>query len=225
VPGFASHPDVPDPLLVLDPRVLPTRVADRAFFAGPTKTVARRLLGGWLVRNRRGRTFGARIVEVEAYLGEKDAAAHSYGGRRTPRVEPMYGPGGFFYVYPVYGMHYCANVVTRGRGIPEAVLLRAAEHPGSPPALLRGPAKLCRAFGIVRGDSGKDLVGSIDFEIRLDSAPRREIEASPRIGVDYAGEAATWPLRFFLRNHPAVSGRRVSGVTRRSARSPSSSTR
>ena len=134
----------PDPRLVFDPRASGLAEPGRAFFRRDTVRVARDLVGAWISRRWRGRWYGARIVETEAYLGPKDRAAHSWGGRRTPRIEPMYADGGHLYVFLVYGMHHCANVVTRREGVAEAVLLRAAEGPpGSPPRLLAGPGKLC----------------------------------------------------------------------------------
>ena len=200
----------PDPRLVIDPAALRLAEAPRAFFRRDTARVARELVGAWLVRRYRGRWYGGRIVETEAYLGEPDRAAHSWGGRRTPRVEPMYADGGHLYVFLVYGMHHCANVVTRGVGRPEAVLLRSAEAPGgAPERLLSGPGKLCAALGITTADSGRDLLGDGERRIRVLRPPRRRVRigASPRIGVDYAGEAAAWPLRFFDRDSGAVSGR------------------
>src|SRR5262245_25599963 len=145
----------PDPRLAFDPDALGLREADRAFFRGNTIRVARGLLGAWIGRRWRGTWYGGRIVETEAYLGAGDRAAHSWAGRRTPRVEPMYRDGGHLYVFLVYGMHYCANVVTRAEGVPEAVLLRAAAAPdGAPERLLSGPAKLCAALAITTRDSG-----------------------------------------------------------------------
>jgi DNA-3-methyladenine glycosylase len=120
----------------------------------------------------------------------------------------MYGDGGLLYVFFVYGMHYCANVVTRVEGDPQAVLLRAAEGPpGSPARLMSGPARLCAALGVTKAASGVDLVGSGRFRIFLRAGRRPSIAVSPRIGVDYAGEAAAWPLRFFDAGSPAVSGK------------------
>lgn len=199
----------PDRLLRFDPDALGLKAAPRAFFRRETITVAKDLVGAWFARRWRGAWYGGRIVETEAYLGEKDAAAHSRNGRRTPRVEPMYGDGGTLYVFFVYGMHYCANVVTRRSGDPQAVLLRAAEGPeGAPSRLLSGPARLCAALGVTRSASGLDLVRGGRFRIFLDAGPRPAIGVSPRIGVDYAGEAAAWPLRFFDRGSAAVSRRK-----------------
>jgi DNA-3-methyladenine glycosylase len=149
-----------------------------------------------------------RIVETEAYLGARDAAAHSFGGRRTARVEPMYAEGGHLYVYFVYGMHTCANVVTARAGRAEAVLLRAAQGPPDAPLLLSGPGKLGAALGLAVADSGRDLVGGGEFALfRKPSGRQPRIGESPRIGVDYAGEASAWPLRFFDLDAPAVSRR------------------
>jgi DNA-3-methyladenine glycosylase len=119
----------------------------------------------------------------------------------------MYMDGGHLYVFLVYGMHHCANVVTRPAGIPEAVLLRAAESTGQTPAkLLSGPGKLCAALGITVEYSGTDLLS--DGDLCLFKAPGEtpDIGVSKRIGVDYAGDAAEWPLRFFDLNSASVSG-------------------
>ena len=198
----------PDPRLRFEPGELDLRPAPRDFFRRDTVRVARDLIGAWFARRYRGRWYGGRIVETEAYIGPGDAAAHSWKGRRTARVEPMYGDGGTLYVFFIYGMHYCANVVTRRAGDPQAVLLRAAEGPaGSPERLLAGPARLCAAMGITKAASGDDLVGGDEFRVFLSSRKRRRIGVSPRIGVDYAGEAAAWPLRFFDADSEAVSVR------------------
>ncbi|MDQ6893364.1 MAG: DNA-3-methyladenine glycosylase [Acidobacteriota bacterium] len=203
----------PDPRLLFRLEELGLSEPPRRFYRRDTVAVARDLVGAWIARRYRGRWYGARIVETEAYLGMDDAAAHTAGGRRTARVEPMYADGGHLYVFLVYGMHHCANVVTARAGIPHAVLLRAAEGPeGSsvPAKLLSGPGKLCEALGITVRDSGRDLVG--DGPIRVFRRRRgraARLGVSPRIGVDYAGEAAGWPLRFFDRDSAAVSGRRL----------------
>jgi DNA-3-methyladenine glycosylase len=197
----------PDPRLAFDPRALRLAEPPRAFYRRNTVAVARSLVGAWLARRWRGRWYGARIVETEAYLGPADRAAHSWGGRRTPRVEPMYADGGHLYVFLVYGMHFCANVVTRSEGVAEAVLLRAAEGgEPAPPRMLSGPGKLCGALGITTRDSGRDLVGGT---VRIFVGPRRRrrLGVSTRIGIDYAGEATAWPLRFYDPDSPAVSVR------------------
>jgi len=198
----------PDSRLRLDPEAMRLEEFARAFYLQKTAVVARRLIGAWIARRHNGRWFGARIVETEAYLGSADAAAHSWRGRHTPRVAPMYMAGGHLYVFFVYGMHHCANIVTRREGVPEAVLLRAAEGPpGAPTKLLSGPGRLCAALGITTARSGEDLLQGSD--LRVFREPRQhhaEIGISSRIGVDYAGEARELPLRFFDIRSPAVSG-------------------
>jgi DNA-3-methyladenine glycosylase len=120
----------------------------------------------------------------------------------------MYADGGHLYVYFVYGMYHCANVVTRRAGVPEAVLLRAGESPGgATPKLLSGPAKLCAALGISTRDSGRDLLGAGPIRIFRRRGRRPRVEVSARVGVDYAGQAAAWPLRFFDADSLAVSRR------------------
>jgi DNA-3-methyladenine glycosylase len=203
--------NAPDPRLALDPAELGLVEPGRSFYRRGTVSVARSLVGAWIARRWRGRWYGGRIVETEAYLGAEDRAAHSWAGRRTPRVEPMYAEGGHLYVYFVYGMHHCANVVTRGEGIAEAVLLRAAEGPEAAPArLMAGPGRLCAALAITTGFSGLDLLGEGPVRIFRGRFRRRGIAVSSRIGVDYAGGAKDWPLRFFDRSSAAVSVNRPS---------------
>jgi DNA-3-methyladenine glycosylase len=122
----------------------------------------------------------------------------------------MYMDGGHLYVFLVYGMHYCANIVTRPEGEGEAVLLRAAEGPpGAPAKLLSGPGKLCAALGISAASTGADLLSGGDLRLFRRCGEQPEISTSRRIGVDYSGEAAAWPLRFFDKNSPAVSHLRL----------------
>ena len=197
----------PDPRLQLDLQTFKLSELPREFFRQDTVQVARAILGAWFARRHEGNWYGARIVETEAYLGSADAAAHSWRGRRTPRVEPMYLDGGHLYVFLVYGMHHCANIVTRTLGIAEAVLLRAAETPRrNSPKLLSGPGKLCAALGITTRQSGVDLLSNGDLRIFKSPDDAPNIGVSKRIGVDYAGEAAEWPLRFFDSNSSSVSG-------------------
>jgi DNA-3-methyladenine glycosylase len=194
----------------------------RSFYLQPTLTVARRLLGKVLMHETADGVAAGRIVEVEAYRGPSDRAAHSRGGHRSPRNEVMYGPPGHAYVYFIYGMHHCVNVVTQPRDVPEAVLIRALEPivgvdlmrqrrrlPDAPEArLCRGPGALCQALGIDRSRNGADLVrGPLRILDRPTVAPPR-IRRTPRIGVDYAGTHAARPWRFLVIDSPAVSGRR-----------------
>ena len=197
----------PDPRLRFDPQSLGLTEFRREFFLTDTARVAREIIGTWFARRYKNQWYGARIVETEAYLGSRDEAAHSRRGRRTPRVEPMYQEGGHLYVFFVYGMHHCANVVTRPEGVAEAVLLRAAEGPGDTPAkLLSGPGRLCKALGITVASSGMDLLADGDLRLFHGSSKNADVGTSRRIGVDYSGEAANWPLRFFDRNSQSVSG-------------------
>jgi DNA-3-methyladenine glycosylase len=202
------------------------RALPRAFYLQPTLRVARALLGKLLVHESREGLASGRIVEVEAYRGPRDRAAHSYGGHRSARNEAMWGPSGHAYVYLIYGLHHCLNVVTQEPGVPEAVLIRALEpiagealmrrrrglDPGAPPwRLCRGPGALCQALGIDRTLDRADLCrGRLRL---LDAAPvpARLVARTPRIGVDYAGGDATHPWRFVLRGTRAASGRRVPG--------------
>ena len=199
------------------------RPLSRDFYLQPTLRVARALLGKVLVHETPAGCAAGRIVEVEAYRGPADRAAHSFGGRRSTRNEVMWGPPGRAYVYFIYGMHYCINVVTRPAGSPEAVLLRALEPVGGEarmrrrralpdaPAwrLCRGPGALCRALGIERGANGVDLVRG---RLRLLDAPMvagHDVARTPRIGIDYAGDWVSRPWRFVVRGSAAVSGRRT----------------
>lgn len=157
----------------------------RDFFARPSPLVARELLGCFLLRQVGDLTLRARICETEAYLGPTDPASHAFHGR-TPRTAPMFGPAGIAYVYFIYGMHYCFNVVTGREGEPEAVLIRGAVA-GTPeaPQLLAGPALLCRAFSIDLSCNGEDLcrpgLSRIWFEVdpRWTSSPL----VTARVGV------------------------------------------
>ena len=206
-------------------------VVPGAFYTLPTLRVARALLGKILVhRSRVGLTAG-RIVEVEAYRGPGDHAAHSAGGRRTPRNEVMWGPAGHLYVYFTYGMHHCCNVVTRAAGEPEAVLLRALEpvtgldlmqrrrglsDGASEHQLCRGPGNLCRAMGIDRRLNGADLLHGPVLILDAPRLPAGRIAPSPRIGVAYAGADAVRPWRFHVRDSPAVSRRALRAARVRS---------
>jgi DNA-3-methyladenine glycosylase len=198
---------IPHPCLLFDPEALGLMEFPRSFYLLDTTRVAREIIGAWLARWYRNQWYGAQIVETEAYLGSSDAAAHSHQGRRTRRVEPMYTEGGHLYVFFVYGMHHCTNVVTQPEGIAEAVLLRAAEGPpGTPEKLLSGPGRLSAGLGVSVKFSGMDLLSGGDIRIFQRSGESRTIGVSKRIGVDYAGAAAEWPLRFFDISSKALSG-------------------
>lgn len=200
------------------PRKLP-----KQFYLHDTVSVSRALLGCVLWRRLdHGELLAARIVETEAYLGANDMASHARRGLRSPRNESMYLEGGHAYVYFTYGMHWCMNVVTQEADLAEAVLLRAAEplrgidsmRERRPKAkkeweLMNGPGKICMAMDIDRRMDGQSLRGDAlwlterDIEVSDD-----DIAVSPRVGIDNSGDAAAWPLRFFLRGHRHVSAHR-----------------
>ena len=173
----------------------------RSFYDRETTMVARELLGKLLVLGDR---IG-RIVETEAYLGSHDQAAHSAGGL-TPRNAPMFGPPGHAYVYLIYGIYCCMNVVTEREGHAAAVLLRALDPVANLSGKTRGPGLLCNAMGIDRQLTGRDL-GSDDFYIAADSQSKLPVKIvkRPRIGVDYAGHWARRHLRFYIAGNPFVS--------------------
>jgi DNA-3-methyladenine glycosylase len=172
------------------------KVLGREFFARDTVEVARDVLGKMLVRQVDGSTLFGRLVEVEAYLGPDDQAAHSFRGRRSPRNEVMYGVAGHAYVYFTYGMHHCLNFVTREAGVPQAVLARALE-PGPGVGRCGGPGLLCRSLGIDRALNGVDLAPP-DLYLVDDGFVAERIYVTPRIGVGNTGDWARRPLRFCL---------------------------
>jgi DNA-3-methyladenine glycosylase len=187
----------------------------RPFYEQSTLQVARQLLGKYLVRkNPDGKTVG-RIVETEAYVGPKDLACHASRGR-TARTEIMFGPAGHAYVYFIYGMYYCLNIVTEAMDHPSAVLIRALEpvdgielmkqrrRTEEIRKLANGPGKLCQGFAIDKSLNGADVCGSVLYvEDRGEPAPK--ILATPRIGVDYAGKWKDKPWRFLIRGNEFVS--------------------
>lgn len=178
----------------------------RRFYRRETLTVARDLLGRVLCRRDSGGVvLRGRIVEVEAYDGPLDRASHAHRGP-TERNRAMFAAGGLAYVYLVYGMHHCLNVVTGERGFPAAVLIRAIELADRPPAAASGPGKLCRELGIDRTFDGCSLGGRRLWIERGSTVDDRHVRRTPRIGVDYAGEWAARRYRFIWRGHPAISG-------------------
>lgn len=191
----------------------------RSFYSRSASKVARDLLGCVLV-HRPPHTTGflaGRVVETEAYVGERDRACHAHAGR-TDRNAVMYGPPGYAYVYFIYGMYDMLNVVCQPEGRPEAVLIRAVEPLEGVASMRRrrgvrhdrdlanGPGKLCRAFGVTRRAHDRiDLTGDILWIEPAPGLDRARIERGPRIGVDYAGADALRPLRFWLAGSPHVS--------------------
>lgn len=180
------------------------RKLQREFYDRDTILVARELLGMYLVHVVAGVERVGRIVEVEAYLGPHDLAAHSARGR-TERTKVMFGPPGHAYVYLIYGIHHCVNVVTQSEGHASAVLLRALAPVNNVEQRTQGPGLLCKAMDIDKRLNGHDLL-SDDFYI---AAPRHAehftIVKRPRIGVDYAGPWAKRLLRFYIKGNLYVS--------------------
>lgn len=197
---------------------------DRTFYNRNTVDVARELLGKVLARKINGLTLKGRIVETEAYLGVIDKAAHSYGGKKTKRVEIMYGPPGRAYIYLIYGMYYCFNVVTKEEGVPEAVLIRGIEPLEGIETmsqnrydkslsqltscqyknLSNGPGKLCIAMNLDKSLNGEDLCGNRLY-IEEGLVDDFNIVSCKRIGIDYAEEAKDFLLRFYIKNNKFVS--------------------
>ncbi|HVP64205.1 MAG TPA: DNA-3-methyladenine glycosylase [candidate division Zixibacteria bacterium] len=207
----------------VNPQLLRKRIA-REFFDRDPREVAPELLGKLLVR-RQGRTLLAgRIVEIEAYLGEGDPAAHAYSGR-TPRNAVLFGPAGHAYIYFIYGMHFCANISCMKEGEAGGVLLRALEPIvgvaemaesrglvlGEHPSVVKlrqiasGPGRLCQALGITRErDNGKDLCGAkSDLWVADDDHEPARVISTPRIGIR---KAVDEPLRYFIAENRYVSG-------------------
>ncbi len=198
------------------PRVLPQQ-----FYNRDTLTVARELLGQLLVRDLEEQQLSGQIVEVEAYVGESDTASHASPGP-TDRNAPMYGPPGHAYVYLIYGIHHCLNVVTEPSGFPAAILIRAiapleglrtmrqlrgSQHPDR--NLTRGPGRLCQALDVDLRFDGSTLY-SAERPLRIEegqSIPDGKVARSPRIGVrgDEAALTARW--RFYVRDNRWVSGK------------------
>lgn len=194
---------------------------NREFYLRDTLTIARDLLGKYLVRKIDGTYLIGRITETEAYIGASDKACHAYGGKMTPRTKTLYKQGGTSYVYFVYGMYHCMNVVTEPKDEAAAVLLRGLEFVKGleEASILRygkelealskyqlknfanGPGKLCKAMDITREQNNMDLCGREFFitdHVEGIENPKFEMGISPRIGIDYSEEAKDFPWRFFI---------------------------
>ncbi len=174
-------------------------------------------MGKVLVHEIEGQRLAVKIIEAEAYMGVEDKAAHSYGGKRTPRVEVMYGDPGHAYMFLIYGMYCCFNVVTREKGIPQAVLIRAAEplegiqwmaqqRYGKPyeelsksqlKGFTNGPGKLCKALSMDRSHNGIDLCGD-QIYLEKGTGENFHVIATKRVGIDYAEEAKDYLWRFYI---------------------------
>ena len=189
----------------------------REFYQTNALEVAKNLLGLVLVHETKEGIIKGKIVEVEAYMGSSDAAAHSYKNTRSTRTEIQYGYGGYAYIYLIYGMYYCMNIVTNTIDKPEAVLIRALEpiegidimkhnrNTDNMYNLCSGPGKLCSAMNIDRANYGMDLCGN---QLYLETSKLQEdieIVATKRINIDYAGEAKDYLWRYTIKDNKFVS--------------------
>ena len=187
----------------------------RKFYTRPTLTVAKDLLGKFVVRKWWGKKIVGKIVETEAYIGIEDKASHAFLGKRTKRNEAEYLIGGYIYIYLVYGMHLQFNISTSIEGKPECVLIRALEPVSLNPKryilnpnLSNGPGKLCRYLKLNKSFYGEDMARSerIWLEDSGEKIKKSGIAAAPRIGIDYAGKYwSKIPWRFYLKENPFVS--------------------
>lgn len=197
---------------------------DCQFYNRPTLEVAKDLLGKVLVKREKNYVLRGRIVETEAYIGAIDKAAHCYGNKMTPRTRVMFGEPGRAYVYLIYGMYYCLNVVTEPEGAAAAVLIRGIEPLEGMEAmaynryqreldsltkpqlkgLTNGPGKLCKAFNITK-EHNEAALWSERFYITDTEAQPFEIVTTKRINIDYAQEAIDFPWRYYIKNNPYVS--------------------
>ena len=190
----------------------------REFYLGDAISVGKALLGKIIVKKRKnGEIFSGRITEVEAYMGINDKASHSYNGRRTKRTEVMYKEGGYSYVFLIYGMYECFNVIVSTKEDPQAVLIRGLEPLNNKETMFierkvkkekdisNGPGKLTKALGITKEDNGEDLVLSENIWIEDDGYEVKDIIETKRIGIDYAEEYALKPWRFYIKDNIFIS--------------------
>ena len=192
-------------------------ILNREFYTRDAVTVAKELLGKVLVKKRGRKLFKGRITEVEAYLGAEDKASHSYNNRRTARTEVMYKEGGYSYVFLIYGMYDCFNVTASVKDNPQAVLIRGVEPLDNRELMMaerkvkkekdisNGPGKLTKALGITKEYNGIDLTDKKSLWIEDDGYIPEKITETTRIGIDYAGEDALKPWRFYITDSIYVS--------------------
>ena len=188
---------------------------NKSFFAKSSEYVAKAILGDSLILRTKKYTLAAKIVETESYFGRDDDASHSFGGKVTPRNKIMYERAGLIYVYFIYGMHWCFNVVTSKKGDPQAVLIRALQPLegievmkrkrgiSDTKRLTNGPCKWTKSFGIDSKFSGKDITGD---EIFIAKGPKNfKITKAKRVGIEYATKSKDKLLRFYIESNPFVS--------------------
>ncbi|SFR72989.1 DNA-3-methyladenine glycosylase [Anaeromicropila populeti] len=190
---------------------------DKDFYRQDALILAKALLGKVLVHETAEGTVKGIIVETEAYMGAMDAGSHAYQNRKTPRTKTMYEAGGISYVYLIYGMYCCMNVVAFEEGEAQAVLLRALEpiegidlmkkrrNLEKAKNLCNGPGKLCMAMDITKSENAVDLVTSSLYIEDAISIQKKNIIADRRVNIDYAGEARDYPWRFFIKDNPYIS--------------------
>lgn len=195
---------------------------ERSFFYNDTVKIARDLLGKVLVHKVGDKTLMGKIVETEAYMGAIDKASHAYGNKKTDRTKALFNTGGHSYIYLIYGMYYCFNVVTNDVNTPQCVLIRALEPVSSVEDfvinryktdsnitkqkiknLSNGPGKLCIAMDLNKSHNLMDLCG--DEVYILDNNEEFKIVTSKRINIDYAEEAIDYPWRFYIKDNKYVS--------------------
>jgi len=195
------------------------KLTDEYYHTDDVVALSRDLLGKYLYTQIDGVITGGYIVETEAYKGIIDKASHAYGNRKTQRTSVMFGQGGIIYVYLCYGIHEMLNIVTSAEGQPHAILIRAINPtdgieamqvrrnmPVLKPAITMGPGSVAKALGISRAINAVSLQGNtIWIEDKGLAFPDEDIAAVPRVGVDYAGEDALLPYRFFVKGNPYVS--------------------
>lgn len=202
-----------------------TRKLPREFYNRTSIDIAKDLLGKYLVHVVDGVEIVGKVVETEAYMGPSDKAAHSFNNRRTKRTEVMFGPPGFAYVFAIYGMHFCMNVVTAEVDNPQAVLIRALEpiaglkkmaelrykkelsncNKREIVGLTNGPGKLCKSMDITRINDGDDLCGDRLYIIESMTEQQFQVVPTTRININYAEEAIHYPWRFYIQGNKYVS--------------------
>lgn len=199
--------------------MLKNQILKEKFYQRDTVTVAKELLGKKLTHIFKGQAISGLITETEAYLGVTDKACHTYAGKKTAKTQSMYLKGGHAYVYLIYGLYYCFNVVTRTEEHPEAVLIRSLEPVAGIDQmkifrkkeelkdLTTGPGKLCEAMAINKSHDGVGLQGQELFIQEGISITPAQIITKPRVGIDYAEESKDWPLRFYVKDSKFISKR------------------
>ncbi|SFC67497.1 DNA-3-methyladenine glycosylase [Clostridium uliginosum] len=200
-------------------------ILNKEFYKGNALEIAKNLLGKTLVRSIDGITLKGKIVETEAYIAEIDKASHAYNGRRTDRTEPLFREGGIAYVYFIYGMYHCFNVITGENNNAQGVLIRAIEPLNNfdyislnrfkkkycelslakKRELTNGPSKLCMAFSIDKNDNYKILSEESGLYIEEGNNIDYDIVETTRIGIDYAEEAREFPWRFYIKDNRYIS--------------------